>query len=168
MIEKEYMLKFIDSHWREHLGALDYLRQGIGLRSYAQKNPKQEYKREAFEMFGSMLDRVKYELISFLSRVKVRGEEDLQAAKQRSSSDKMQYQHAEASALAAQPPAAAGKQALPGRSAGIQGAGGRPQPPTPPVDPATPFVRDTPKVGRNDPCHCGSGKKFKHCHGKLA
>jgi preprotein translocase subunit SecA len=165
MIEKEYMLKFLDSHWREHLGALDYLRQGIGLRSYAQKNPKQEYKREAFEMFGSMLDRVKYELISFLSRVKVRGEEDLQAAQQRSSTNKMQFQHAEASALGARPQQApAGRQALPGMPA----AGGKPVPPQPPADPATPFVRDTPKVGRNEPCHCGSGKKFKHCHGKLA
>jgi preprotein translocase subunit SecA len=165
MIEKEYMLKFLDSHWREHLGALDYLRQGIGLRSYAQKNPKQEYKREAFEMFSGMLDRVKYELISFLTRVKVRGEEDLQAAKQRSSTGKMQFQHAEAPALAAQPQqAAAGKQVLPG----LPRAGAKPVPPQPPADPAAPFVRETPKVGRNDPCHCGSGKKFKHCHGKLA
>ena len=162
-IEKEYMLKFIDMHWREHLGALDYLRQGIGLRSYAQKNPKQEYKREAFEMFGAMLDRVKYELISFLTRVKVRGEEDVQAAQQRAPLSNMQYQHAEASALSAAPaPAAA-----PPR----QQAGGRqlpPVPPTPPADPAAPFVRQEPKVGRNDPCHCGSGKKFKHCHGKLS
>ncbi len=104
LIEKEYMLKFLDMHWREHLAALDYLRQGIGLRSYAQKNPRQEYKREAFEMFGTMLDRVKHELISFLSRVKVRGEEDVQAAQQRTGTDQMQYQHAEASALAAAPP----------------------------------------------------------------
>jgi preprotein translocase subunit SecA len=157
-IEKEYMLKFIDMHWREHLGALDYLRQGIGLRSYAQKNPKQEYKREAFDMFGSMLDRVKYELISFLTRVKVRGEEDVQAAQQRVPANKMQYQHAPASALAAAPGPAA------------QPVGGRqapPPPPQPPVDPAVPFVRQEPKLGRNDPCHCGSGKKFKHCHGKL-
>ena len=102
-IEKEYMLKFLDMHWREHIGALDYLRQGIGLRSYAQKNPKQEYKREAFEMFGDMLDRVKYELIAFLSQVRVRGEEDVAAAQQRAAvTDKMQYQHAEASALAGQ------------------------------------------------------------------
>ncbi|NND54890.1 MAG: preprotein translocase subunit SecA, partial [Gammaproteobacteria bacterium] len=107
MIEKEYMLKFIDMHWREHLGALDYLRQGIGLRSYAQKNPKQEYKREAFEMFGAMLDRVKYELISFLSQVRVRGEEDVKAAQQRAVSGNMQYQHAEASALGGGQPAPA-------------------------------------------------------------
>ncbi|MDP7270023.1 MAG: preprotein translocase subunit SecA, partial [Gammaproteobacteria bacterium] len=159
-IEKEYMLKFLDMHWREHLAALDYLRQGIGLRSYAQKNPKQEYKREAFEMFGAMLDRVKHELISFLTRVRVRGEEDLQAAQQRASTGNMQYQHAQASALAAQPPAA--KPA----AAGLPGAG-RP-PPRQQAEPATPFVRETPKIGRNEPCHCGSGKKFKHCHGKLS
>jgi len=162
VIEKEYMLKFIDMHWREHLAALDYLRQGIGLRSYAQKNPKQEYKREAFEMFSSMLDRVKHELISFLARVKVRGEEDVQAAQQRAATDKMQYQHAQAAPLSAAPPPLAGQAAAPGQ------AGGPPVPPKPPADPATPFVRDTPKVGRNEPCHCGSGKKFKHCHGKLS
>jgi preprotein translocase subunit SecA len=162
VIEKEYMLKFLDMHWREHLAALDYLRQGIGLRSYAQKNPKQEYKREAFEMFGSMLDRVKHELISFLARVKVRGEEDVQAAQQRAATDKMQFQHAQAAPLSAVPPAAAGREARP-----IQ-AGRAPVPPQPEADPATPFVRETPKVGRNDPCHCGSGKKFKHCHGKLS
>jgi preprotein translocase subunit SecA len=162
VIEKEYMLKFLDMHWREHLAALDYLRQGIGLRSYAQKNPKQEYKREAFEMFSSMLDRVKHELISFLARVKVRGEEDVQAAQQRAATDKMQYQHAQAAPLSAAPPSLAGQAAAPVL------AGGPPVPPKPPADPATPFVRDAPKVGRNDPCHCGSGKKFKHCHGKLS
>ncbi|NOR21025.1 MAG: preprotein translocase subunit SecA, partial [Xanthomonadales bacterium] len=162
VIEKEYMLKFLDMHWREHLAALDYLRQGIGLRSYAQKNPKQEYKREAFEMFSSMLDRVKHELISFLARVKVRGEEDVQAAQQRAATNKMQYQHAQAAPLSAAPPPLAGQAAAPVL------AGGPPVPPKPPVDPATPFVRDAPKVGRNEPCHCGSGKKFKHCHGKLS
>jgi preprotein translocase subunit SecA len=162
MIEKEYMLKFLDMHWREHIGALDYLRQGIGLRSYAQKNPKQEYKREAFEMFGSMLERVKYELISFLTRVKVRGEEDIQAAQQRPATARLQYQHAQASAMAAGPQTAA-----PGMLQGL-GGGAPPPPPEPPADPAAPFVRETPKIGRNEPCHCGSGKKFKHCHGKLS
>jgi preprotein translocase subunit SecA len=162
MIEKEYMLKFLDMYWREHLAALDYLRQGIGLRSYAQKNPKQEYKREAFEMFSEMLDRVKYELISFLTRVKIRGEEDIQAAQQRPAVGKMQFQHAEASALAAAPLSRAPQAARPQ-------LGGLPTPPAPQpqADPATPFVRETPKIGRNEPCHCGSGKKFKHCHGKL-
>jgi len=162
MIEKEYMLKFLDMHWREHLAALDYLRQGIGLRSYAQKNPKQEYKREAFEMFGEMLDRVKHELIGFLSRVRVRGEEDVQAAQQRPAISQMQYQHAPASALAAAPaqrqPAPAGRQAPPPP----------PQPAQQQGEQATPFVRETPKIGRNDPCVCGSGKKYKHCCGKLS
>jgi preprotein translocase subunit SecA len=161
-IEKEYMLKFLDMHWREHLAALDYLRQGIGLRSYAQKNPKQEYKREAFEMFSDMLDRVKRELIGFLSRVQIRGEEDIQAAQQRAPTENMQFQHPQAAALgAAAAPVGRAQPAVPGM---------RPLPPAPPplaADPATPFTRDTPKIGRNDPCHCGSGKKFKHCHGKL-
>jgi preprotein translocase subunit SecA len=159
MIEKEYMLKFLDMHWREHIAALDYLRQGIGLRSYAQKNPKQEYKREAFEMFGGMLDRVKHELIKFLSLVKVKGEEDVQAAQQRPAAANMQYQHAEASALAVAPP--------PRAPQGLRRPGAPVPPPEAPADPATPFVREAPKIGRNEPCHCGSGKKFKHCHGKL-
>jgi len=160
-IEKEYMLKFIDMHWREHLAALDYLRQGIGLRSYAQKNPKQEYKREAFEMFGAMLDRVKYELIAFLSQVRVRGEEDVAAAQQRPvATDKMQYQHAAASALGTEPQPAP----QPGAAVRQQPAGAA-QPGEPA---AAPFVRDVPKVGRNESCPCGSGKKYKHCHGKLS
>jgi preprotein translocase subunit SecA len=163
MIEKEYMLKILDSNWREHLGALDYLRQGIGLRSYAQKNPKQEYKRESFEMFGQMLDSVKRELIGFLTRVRVRGEEDVAAAQQRPAAAKLQYQHAPASALAAAPQPAA-----PAPQPGMPNKPGAPIPPVPPADPAAPFVRDVPKIGRNEPCHCGSGKKFKRCHGKLA
>ena len=166
-VEKEYMLKFLDMHWREHLGALDYLRQGIHLRGFAQKNPKQEYKREAFEMFSDMLDRVKHELISFLSKVRVRGEEDVRAAQQRAASGKMQFQHADAPGIAnAAPPPVAGA-AVPAAAR----QAGRPTPPAPPQAPedrATPFVREQPKIGRNEPCHCGSGKKFKHCHGKLS
>ena len=165
LVEKEYMLKFLDTHWREHLAALDYLRQGIGLRSYAQKNPKQEYKREAFDMFGEMLDRVKRDLIGFLCRVRVRGQEDVEAAQQRPATAQMQYQHAPASALAA-PQAQQPKPQMPPP----QAPAGR-QPPPPPAaqaDPGSPFVRETPKIGRNEPCHCGSGKKFKHCHGKLS
>ncbi len=162
-IEKEYMLKFLDMHWREHLGALDYLRQGINLRSFAQKNPKQEYKRESFEMFSDMLDRVKHELISFLTRVRVRGEEDVRAAQQRAASNNMQFEHAAASALAG---TAAPQPARPPQGGPI-GRSAPPQPPQAAADPATPFVRETPKIGRNEPCHCGSGKKFKHCHGKL-
>ncbi|MCP4001829.1 MAG: preprotein translocase subunit SecA [Gammaproteobacteria bacterium] len=165
IIEKEYMLKFLDMHWREHLGALDYLRQGIGLRSYAQKNPKQEYKREAFEMFGTMLDQVKHELIGFLARVKVKGEEDVQAAQQRPSTGQMQFQHAEASALAG---ASAPVPANMPQATRKPGGKPLPPPPQPQADPAAPFVREAPKIGRNEPCHCGSGKKFKHCHGKLS
>ena len=164
VIEKEYMLKFLDMHWRDHLGALDYLRQGIHLRSYAQKNPRQEYKRESFEMFSSMLDRVKFDLISFLSKVRVRGEEDVQAAQQRVSSDRMQFQHAAAPALAAAPGAAIQRE--PAASA-ANAALPRGRPSAQPAEPVTPFVREAPKVGRNEPCYCGSGKKFKHCHGKL-
>jgi preprotein translocase subunit SecA len=162
-VEKEYMLRFLDMHWREHLAALDYLRQGIGLRSFAQKNPKQEYKREAFEMFSEMLDRVKHELITFLTRVRVRSEEDARPPP-RAATGNMQFQHAEASALAGTAaPAAAPPQAARapiGRAA--------PPPPQPATDPATPYVREQPKIGRNEPCHCGSGKKYKHCHGKLS
>ncbi|MEE4186658.1 MAG: preprotein translocase subunit SecA [Gammaproteobacteria bacterium] len=159
-IEKEYMLKFLDMHWREHLGALDYLRQGIGLRSYAQKNPKQEYKREAFEMFGAMLDRVKYELISFLSQVRVRGEEDVAAAQERAGAAQMQYEHASAPALAGSAPAA---QPAPAARP-MRGPVAQPEA----AEPVAPFVREVPKVGRNETCPCGSGKKYKHCHGKLA
>jgi len=168
-IEKEYMLKFIDMHWREHLAGLDYLRQGIGLRSYAQKNPKQEYKREAFEMFSAMLDRVKFELIAFLSNVRVRGEEDVKAAQQRAATDNMQFQHAEASALSAGPQAAPpqpNSASKPVQGQPGQGPASRPQPG--PGEQAAPFVREVPKVGRNEPCPCGSGKKYKQCHGKLS
>jgi preprotein translocase subunit SecA len=153
-------LEKLDMHWREHLAALDYLRQGINLRSFAQKNPKQEYKREAFEMFSDMLDRVKHELISFLTRVRVRGEEDVRAAQQRAANTNMQFQHAAASALGGASAPAPARQQAP--------VGGRPPPPPQAQqDPAAPFVREQPKIGRNQPCHCGSGKKFKHCHGKL-
>ena len=145
-VEKQIMLRQLDNHWKEHLAGMDHLRQGIGLRSYAQKNPKQEYKREAFEMFGVMLEQVKHDTISILSRVRIQGEEDLnQMAERRQSAEAMKFQHAAASALGQ--PAAAGE--------------------AQPAAPATPFVRDTRKVGRNEPCPCGSGKKYKQCHGRL-
>ncbi len=145
-VEKQIMLRQLDHHWKEHLAGMDHLRQGIGLRSYAQKNPKQEYKREAFEMFGVMLEQVKHDTISILSRIRIQGEEDLnQMAARRQSAEAMKFQHAQASALG-QPAAAAEAQ---------------------PPAPTTPFVRDTRKVGRNEPCPCGSGKKYKQCHGKL-
>jgi preprotein translocase subunit SecA len=154
-VEKQVMLRQLDMHWKEHLAAMDHLRQGIGLRSYAQKNPKQEYKREAFEMFGTMLDQVKHDTISILSRVRIQNEKDLDDTEERRrAAQAMRYQHAEASALsAAQPP---GPAAQPGAA-----------PPPQRPEPVEPFVREGRKVGRNEPCPCGSGKKYKQCHGKL-
>ncbi|MEM8815889.1 MAG: preprotein translocase subunit SecA [Pseudomonadota bacterium] len=159
-VEKQVMLRQLDHHWKEHLAAMDHLRQGIGLRSYAQKNPKQEYKREAFEMFGSMLEQVKHDTISILSRIRIQSEEDLaEIARQRRAAEELKYRHAEASALgqAAAPPAAApsGGNALPAAAPAGQAS-------------AQPFVRDGRKVGRNEPCPCGSGKKYKQCHGRLS
>ncbi len=158
--EKAIMLQQLDSHWREHIAAMDYLRQGIHLRGYAQKNPKQEYKREAFDMFTTMLDQVKRDVISILSRVQLRSEEDVEAVnRERSDASRMQAQHAEpgsvvAAQAQAQAPAAAVGAGMPRRSVA-------------PPQPKTPFVREQPKVGRNEPCPCGSGKKYKQCHGKL-
>ncbi len=167
-VEKQVMLRQLDHHWKEHLAGMDHLRQGIGLRSYAQKNPKQEYKREAFEMFGSMLEQIKHDTISILSRIRIQSEEDLaEMERQRRAAEELKYRHAEASALAQQPAAAAG-------SAAGMGAGPGVAPPRRPEAPATaqggaqPFVRDGRKVGRNEPCPCGSGKKYKQCHGKLS
>jgi preprotein translocase subunit SecA len=149
-VEKQVMLRQLDHHWKEHLAAMDNLRQGIGLRSYAQKNPKQEYKREAFEMFGSMLELVKHDTISILSRIRIQSEDDLnEMSARKQAADKMKFQHAEASALGAQAAPEGGPQAAP-----------------PPQ--AAPFKREGRKVGRNEPCPCGSGKKFKQCHGKLS
>ena len=148
----------LDHHWKEHLAAMDYLRQGIHLRGYAQKNPKQEYKREAFEMFGMMLDQVKNDTISILSRVKIQSQEDVEKMEaQRRAVKAMEFQHAKASALStptSQPPS--------GQPSGTQsGSYGED------ALPHTPFVRGTRKIGRNEPCPCGSGKKYKQCHGKL-
>ena len=160
-VEKQVMLRQLDQHWKEHLAGMDHLRQGIGLRSYAQKNPKQEYKREAFEMFGAMLEQVKHDTISILSRIRVQGEQDLDdTAERRRAAEAMRFQHAEASALA-------GAQAPQGPAAG-QGLPGQPAPPPQRPEPVAPFVREGRKVGRNEPCPCGSGKKFKQCHGKLS
>jgi preprotein translocase subunit SecA len=163
--ERAVTLQSIDTHWREHLAALDYLRQGIHLRGYAQKQPKQEYKREAFELFGSMLDSIKREVTRHLLAVQVRNEEQVREAERQAEEaaralKNVQYQHADpGQAMAPDDPAAPSGE--PGVAAGGtegQGAAGDVQP----------FVRSTQKVGRNDPCPCGSGKKFKQCHGKLA
>ena len=146
----------LDSHWREHLAAMDYLRQGIHLRSYAQKNPKQEYKREAFELFTSMLDRIKHDTVSVLSRMQLRTQAEIDAEeeeRQRRLARAMQFQHAAPEQITASP--------------AQQGPVAEPQQ-RPAPEPVAQFVRETKKVGRNEPCPCGSGKKYKHCHGALA
>src|SRR5690606_22281547 len=176
-LEKGVMLRQLDTHWKEHLAALDYLRQGIHLRGYAQRNPKQEYKREAFEMFSSMLDRVKADTISILSKIQVRRPEDVQAV-ERPTSDPatLRAQHAEAPSLVAPPPPQPGAPLgapRPRAAMGVAaGAGGNPHPSAAAAarmssEPATPYVREDRKVGRNEPCPCGSGKKYKQCHGRL-
>jgi mutator protein MutT len=147
------MMQSLDTHWREHLAAMDYLRQGIHLRSYAQKNPKQEYKREAFELFTTMLDRIKHDTVSMLSRLQVRSEAEIQAEaeeRQRRLEAALQTQHAAPESLVS-----ASEEQPPLRTLSTD-AGAREQ-----------VTRSGPKVGRNDPCPCGSGKKYKHCHGAL-
>ena len=149
--ERAIMLQSVDSHWREHLAALDHLRQGIHLRGYAQKNPQQEYKREAFELFSMMLESIKNEVTKILMTVQIRSAEELAAAEEPETPKNIQYQHAE---FAGGGDTAAAAEAEP--EGGVAVAE-RPQP----------FVRPGEKVGRNDPCPCGSGKKYKQCHGRL-
>jgi preprotein translocase subunit SecA len=159
-LERAVMLQQLDSHWREHLAAMDYLRQGIYLRAYAQKNPKQEYKREAFELFTTLLDRIKRDTVVVMQRLQVRTEEEIQREeleRQRRLQRQMQLLHA------APPPLAAPEAAEPGQA----GVAGEVAPPAAAAPPAEPFVRGDRKVGRNEPCPCGSGRKFKHCHGAL-
>jgi preprotein translocase subunit SecA len=152
--EKAVMLQQLDVQWKEHLAAMDYLRQGIHLRGYAQKNPEQEYKREAFQMFSDMLDRVKHDVISIVSRVQIRTEEEVEALERRrreAAAATLQLQHAQAQSVT--------------ESGGGEGPVARPQVAAEPVET---FVRSEKKVGRNEPCPCGSGKKYKHCHGQLS
>ncbi|MDG2272419.1 MAG: preprotein translocase subunit SecA [Halioglobus sp.] len=150
-IEKQIMLQVLDTLWKEHLSTMDHLRQGIHLRAYAQKNPKQEYKRESFELFQQLLVNLKYEVVKFLSHVQIQRQDEAEAIeekrRQAAAGEKLAFQHAQAP--------------------GIGGAEAEAQAGS--VDAATPqtYVRDQPKVGRNEPCHCGSGKKFKQCCGKL-
>jgi preprotein translocase subunit SecA len=177
-IEKEVMLRTLDQHWREHLAAMDYMRQGIFLRSYAQKNPKQEYKREAFELFSAMLDRIKYDTITTVSKIQVRSQAEIEREeleRQQRLARALQMQHAEA--ISPIQSVAAAEGATIGADGGFEfgsrgGAreaerGGARDAPLEPVPVATPFVRNVPKVGRNEPCPCGSGRKYKHCHGTL-
>jgi len=143
--ERSLMLQFLDHHWREHLGSLDHLRQGIHLRGYAQKNPKQEYKREAFELFSDMLDRIKQDVVKVVLTVQVRSEQDVAAVEEAETVSNVKYQHA-------------------GYDEALAGAGDDGDVA---IAPPPPFTRASEKVGRNDPCPCGSGKKYKHCHGKF-
>jgi preprotein translocase subunit SecA len=139
--EKAVMLQVLDSQWKDHLAAMDHLRQGIHLRGYAQKNPKEEYKREAFQLFSDMLDRIKHEVISLITRVQIREEQDVEALEaQRQTPSSVRYEH----------PSTAGSDAE-AESAETQT-----------------MTRQGPKIGRNAPCPCGSGKKYKQCHGRLA
>ena len=148
-IEKQVMLQVLDGLWKEHLQTMDQLRQGIHLRAYANKNPKQEYKREAFELFEALLERLKQEVVRILSQLQIKRQDEAEAIerqrREEAERQKLAFQHAQASAL-------------PDVEQGEAEAAEPPQ---------RPVVRDAPKVGRNDPCPCGSGKKYKQCHGVL-
>lgn len=142
--EKYIMLQVLDSHWKDHLAAMDYLRQSIGLRGYAQKNPKQEYRRESYEMFSQMLDQIKQEVISVLSKVQIQAESEVSELENNQQHDEnMVFAHDQAAGIS--------------KDAELQEE-----------DKNQPFVREKQKLGRNEPCWCGSGKKFKQCHGKLS
>ncbi|KWC33311.1 preprotein translocase subunit SecA [Burkholderia ubonensis] len=160
--ERSVMLQSVDRLWREHLAALDHLRQGIHLRGYAQKNPKQEYKREAFELFAAMLDAIKQEVTRIVMNVQIQSPEQLEEAAEQIEErtghlENVEYQHAEFAeagapvAGGAAVAAATAAEEMVGSAMSHSGPGG-----------------EMPKVGRNDPCPCGSGKKYKHCHGKLS
>ena len=154
MFEKQIMLQVLDNLWKEHLATMDHLRQGIHLRGYGQKNPKQEYKRESFGLFEALLDNIKRETIRVLSHVKVRQEDEVREMEEQrraaaeAQAQRAQYQHEQAAAMAS-----------PTDESQVREADDQQ---------AEPFVRDERKVGRNEPCPCGSGKKYKHCHGKLS
>jgi preprotein translocase subunit SecA len=157
--ERSIVLQTLDQSWREHLTALDALRQGIHLRGYAQKQPKQEYKREAFELFGSLLDRVRADVVRVLMNVRIQSQEEAQQAEQQIEAEserraeRARAQHADFGPAASEEPADVEALTLPDE---------------PEAAKAQPFKRFGDKIGRNDPCPCGSGKKYKQCHGKLA
>jgi preprotein translocase subunit SecA len=162
--EKALMLSILDQHWKEHLASMDYLRRGINLRSFAQKKPQQEFKREGFEMFTAMLDSMKHEVMKALARVRIRDAEDVDAVEQsRRREAPMNFRHDEAQAATAAAPAGSALAAGAPPAAPRTGAD-RPQAQATPE----PYVREGRKVGRNEPCPCGSGKKYKQCHGKLS
>ncbi|MBK7744307.1 MAG: preprotein translocase subunit SecA [Betaproteobacteria bacterium] len=142
--ERGLMLQTLDAQWRDHLANLDHLRQGIHLRGYAQKNPKQEYKRESFELFSDMLDRIKQDVVKVVLTVQVRSQQDVAAVEEAPAVSNVRYQHAD-------------------YDEALGAAADADAPPPPPA----PFVRGGEKVGRNDPCPCGSGKKYKQCHGRI-
>jgi len=149
--ERSVLLYSLDTHWREHLAALDHLRQGINLRGYAQKDPKQEYRREAFELYGELLNVIKNDVVKNIMTVQIRSASELDKASESMNDDlaklsDLQYQHADPDMEVA-------------GSTGDRGAAIE-------IMPAP--VRAGPKIGRNDPCSCGSGKKYKNCHGALS
>ena len=155
LIEKRIMLDIVDSLWKEHLAAMDHLRQGIHLRAYAQKQPKQEYKREAFQLFEELLNNVQMEVIRILCRVEFRGANDAEEMDRRrreeEARNRLNFKKLASSQLSSEPNQGGAQQAQPQQA-----------------QPQTPFMRREKKVGRNEPCPCGSGKKYKVCHGKLA
>jgi preprotein translocase subunit SecA len=148
-IEKAVMLQTLDTQWKDHLAAMDYLRQGIHLRGYAQKNPKQEYKREAFEMFSAMLDSIKAEVVGTLAKLQLATEEGpIPVLPREPRAQEFEFKHEEFHGLDAAPDAEAEAAAA--------------------EEQHQPYVREQRKVGRNEPCPCGSGKKYKHCCGRVA
>lgn len=160
-LEKSIMLSVLDNQWREHLSSMDYMRQSIHLRGYAQKDPKQEYKREAFALFSDMLEHFKRETVQILTRVQFKNESDIAAIdnqRREHEPQNLQFIHAQAPELTAVAAQAPGQMAEQGADEEVQGEPAR----------VSPYTRETPKVGRNDACPCGSGKKYKSCHGKLA
>ena len=150
--EKAVMLQTLDTQWKEHLAAMDYLRQGIHLRGYAQKNPKQEYKREAFEMFSRLLDSIKREVVGIIAKIQVRGAEEMAMERQALPPEEFEFKHEEFHGLGDEPSAD-------GEAESPTGAA---------VAREQPYVRHERKIGRNEPCPCGSGKKYKQCHGRVS
>ena len=149
-LEKVIMLNVLDNYWKEHLATMDYVRQSIHLRGYAQKDPKQEYKREAFTLFTTMLDNIKREIVAILAKMQVQAETDVEQvnANMRQEATKLQFHHDQAETIISKP---AAQEEHSHETVHEQ-----------------PYVREQAKVGRNDPCPCGSGRKYKQCHGSIS